>query len=110
MAQADKFIDDSIASAVPGASILGARQVSQKAGGPLYALVHVYGAGAAGVFTGSVQLEASPPGRNTFAIVGAAITAPGAQSVLVPADADYRFNATALSANGPLACFMALPA
>lgn len=97
----DRWLTDSIATATTGANILQVRQVGQKA--PLYGLLHI-----SGTFTGSVQLEASPPSANTWAILSAAITAPGASSVLIPADCDLRFNATALSANGPIVCFLGL--
>ena len=105
----EKYLDESIASATTGTGVLQARNVAQK-GSPLYALVHVYGAGTAGAFTGSVQVEVSPPGRGTYALAGTAMTTAGSQALCIPADADYRFNVTALSANGPISVFMALPA
>lgn len=99
-----KYIDESIATATTSASILQARQVRQKSGGALYALVHV-----SGTWTGSISVEVSPPDRNAW-VAALTITANSAQSLLVPADADYRFNLTSLLTGGPVAVFMALPA
>lgn len=109
MSRADqRWLTDSIASATTGANYLAVRQTSIKQ--PMTALVQVYGAGAAGVFTGSVQLEVSPPDANTWSLVGSAFTTAGSTTITIPGPADYRFNATALSANGPIVCFMELSA
>ena len=102
----DRWLTDSIATAVPGSNILQVRHVASRSkGNSFYALVSVTTA-----FTGSVQVEVSPPGAGTWALIGTAMTAPGGQSIQIPADCDLRFNATALSAGGPISCFLELPA
>ncbi len=102
----DRWLTDSIATATTGANILTVRHVGHRSmHNPFYAFVSV-----SGTFTGSVQVESSPPGANTWGIVGTAMTVPGSQSILIPSECDLRFNATALSAGGPIACYLELPA
>lgn len=101
----DRWLTDSIATAVPGANILQVRHVgSRSQWGPFNAFVSV-----SGTFTGSVQLESSPPGAAAWGLVGTAMTAAGSQTIPIPADCDLRFNQTALSAGGPVTCFLELP-
>jgi len=102
MAVNPRYLSESFDETAASENILQARHVFEK-GNPLYALVHV-----SNTFTGSVQLECSPPDAANWVACATAITAAGAVSVLIPADADYRFNVTMES--GDIDCFMALPA
>ena len=96
-----KYIQESFPATAVGVNILEARQTMQIS--PLYALLHV-----SGTFTGSIQLEMSPPGAANWAPYGAAVTAVGASSVLIPADCDIRFNTT-VTTGGPIACWLSTP-
>lgn len=102
----DRWLTDSIATATTGANILEVRHVSSRSQhNPFYAFVSV-----SGTFTGSVQVESSPPGAGLWGLVGTAMTAAGSQSILIPSECDLRFDATALTVGGPIVCYLELPA
>lgn len=95
------YIQESFAATAVGGNILYARWTHKV--NPRYALVHV-----SGTFTGSVQVEVSPPNANLWAAYGAPLTAVGAVSIALPADMDVRFNTT-VTTGGPIACYMSTP-